>query len=1165
MAKTLSSASIATSQTILAAHVTQSIDALTGTDAYDITISGSLQTTGSVGISGLLSATPGITHQLTASNAVSASFASSATSASYADNVPAGGLPSGLLSSSAQIASDISGAFGATSASLSSRVAANEVVTAKTLVSSSAQIATEISGAFGAASASFSTRVSANESNISTNTTNITTLTSKTGSYAVTGSSVTFTNITASGNISGSATSTLSIGGTSTLAGNNTLGTNGAGSSHTVYGNSTFTDNLQTNGVFTANGNSILGNASSDEIKIFGDSTITGSLTVSGSTGYVETKFLVGGLRRSTSQGTDDVEINVNGDLLVNNKLRLAGNEIRTGGNQPIYFNNGNITSSYNISASGNIITSELQSAGNILGNKLSIGEYGASGGSISDEILISGSGLQRMSIESTDNAAGLRLKSPSTYNTFIDFEEGSDQRFIIGVLSTDDNFYISTGSALVSGSMFKANRATGDIEITHNISASAVSASTYHGDGSNLTGISSDPFPYNGDVVITGSLTVGDNSANDFDVIVDGGSIEIKRQNNNILRDYTSPGFSSGGAVIFGYRALGSQQGQNQTVAIGRDAGFAQLNSDYAVFMGYAAGGSSGTGDADQSTMIGAEAGYNAKAAGNTFLGYRAGYDIASGTNNIIIGHYAASGSGDLSSQLRIGSGSLTAISASLNTGDIIFPSTASAAYFSGDGSNLTNVSAFPFVGDAVITGSLLISGSTQQFRVESDDVILGSNAGALLDAGTDSFNVFIGTNAGAKASTGEDSVIIGKDAVSQGTYTGTAGVYIGLEAGRSAAGANYNVVIGDGALYSLTGGDNNVALGRYASYGVSTNSDQVHIGYNAGRAATVDKSILIGGEAGVQAGGTGNTAMGYKALRGGTGWTAITTILKNTAIGYEASKITTGARNTVMGYQAAVAATSADNNVIIGCSTAATLTTGDSNIIIGDGVDVASSGTTSELRIGSGSVITISGSLATGYLHDVKADNFIISSSGTVLPTIESSDGIAALKLKSGGSHAYIDMDEGADQRWIAGMYTNDNSYRIASGSAFASNTIFELEQNGQARFTAGVEISGSITYPNASISTKTGTSNTLTSDEHLVLIDASGGAVTIDLPDAGTYPGREINFKVTTAPGGNTITLQRQGSDTIDGATSNTALDAQWEALSVISDGSSQWLIF
>ena len=185
MAKSLSKSNIVTNNTILASDVSQSIDALTGAVAYDIKISGSLQNTGSVDIQGLLTATAGITHQLTASNAVSSSYA---ITSSYIDNVPASALPSGLISSSAQIASDISGAFGATSASLSSRVAANEVVTAKTLVSSSAQIATEISGAFGAASASFSTRVTTNEGNISTNTTNITTLTSKTGSYATTGS-----------------------------------------------------------------------------------------------------------------------------------------------------------------------------------------------------------------------------------------------------------------------------------------------------------------------------------------------------------------------------------------------------------------------------------------------------------------------------------------------------------------------------------------------------------------------------------------------------------------------------------------------------------------------------------------------------------------------------------------------------------------------------------------------------------------------------------------------------------------------------------------------------------------------------------------------------------------------------------------------------------------
>jgi hypothetical protein len=52
MAKELSKTGISTSSTIQAGHVSQSIDALTGTEAYDITISGSLTATGSVQIKG---------------------------------------------------------------------------------------------------------------------------------------------------------------------------------------------------------------------------------------------------------------------------------------------------------------------------------------------------------------------------------------------------------------------------------------------------------------------------------------------------------------------------------------------------------------------------------------------------------------------------------------------------------------------------------------------------------------------------------------------------------------------------------------------------------------------------------------------------------------------------------------------------------------------------------------------------------------------------------------------------------------------------------------------------------------------------------------------------------------------------------------------------------
>ena len=47
MAKNLSKSGISTSATAEAWHVTQSIDALTGAEAYNITISGSLNLTGS--------------------------------------------------------------------------------------------------------------------------------------------------------------------------------------------------------------------------------------------------------------------------------------------------------------------------------------------------------------------------------------------------------------------------------------------------------------------------------------------------------------------------------------------------------------------------------------------------------------------------------------------------------------------------------------------------------------------------------------------------------------------------------------------------------------------------------------------------------------------------------------------------------------------------------------------------------------------------------------------------------------------------------------------------------------------------------------------------------------------------------------------------------------
>jgi len=64
---------------------------------------------------------------------------------------------------------------------------------------------------------------------------------------------------------------------------------------------------------------------------------------------------------------------------------------------------------------------------------------------------------------------------------------------------------------------------------------------------------------------------------------------------------------------------------------------------------------------------------------------------------------------------------------------------------------------------------------------------------------------------------------------------------------------------------------------------------------------------------------------------------------------------------------------------------------------------------------------------------------------------------------------------------------------------------------------------------------------------------------------MPVAATYPGRQIFFKLTQAAGANTLTLQRQGSDTIDGATTYTDLDIQYESISTVSNGGTGWFIF
>jgi len=88
-----------------------------------------------------------------------------------------------------------------------------------------------------------------------------------------------------------------------------------------------------------------------------------------------------------------------------------------------------------------------------------------------------------------------------------------------------------------------------------------------------------------------------------------------------------------------------------------------------------------------------------------------------------------------------------------------------------------------------------------------------------------------------------------------------------------------------------------------------------------------------------------------------------------------------------------------------------------------------------------------------------------------------------------------------------------------------------------------------------------TKTG-NYTATAADYTIICDATSGAITITLPAASGATRRIYNIKKVDASG-NTVTVDANASETIDGATTN-VLSAQYSSVSIQCDGSNWWII-
>jgi hypothetical protein len=221
------------------------------------------------------------------------------------------------------------------------------------------------------------------------------------------------------------------------------------------------------------------------------------------------------------------------------------------------------------------------------------------------------------------------------------------------------------------------------------------------------------------------------------------------------------------------------------------------------------------------------------------------------------------------------------------------------------------------------------------------------------------------------------------------------------------------------------------------------------------------------------------------------------------------------------------------------------------------------------------SGANITAKGNVtldhATGIL---KADSAYVDKiedeAGTGAPTVQHSLNVTGNVDASGtvyGDNGYFDnlaneAGAAAPSATFGLTAAVDQDIACSGTGAFKGNHVEDaggvaaIDMSGaDVTLKGDIEVATGAAYISDTALTHVGSPHTLTTDNYLVTVDASGGAVVLKFPvtDGYTY-----HVKATGNPGANSITLQGI-TGTIDGAATNaTKIVNQWDHTSIIADG-------
>ena len=576
-----------------------------------------------------------------------------------------------------------------------------------------------------------------------------------------------------------------------------------------------------------------------------------------------------------------------------------------------------------------------------------------------------SGDGSQLTNVGGTGlwipNSAGIHTTVDvgiGTTNPSLPVTIGNTAKLSVGIVSTY-NLYAKdvnvSGDSTLTGDTFVGSA------ITMYASTGIVSATSFYGEGSNLTDVSWGSTPGSSSFITQGSQTAVGGDAGDWQVIAgywagccantntrnnvifgkSAGRKLVDGDRNVLIGDEVGCGLTTGMRNIFmgadvakesttgdyniglGYKTLRTSTG-SCNIAIGFCAADGNTSGTNNVIIGKNANSDVGVGGTDN-VWIGTDSGGYASGCCNTFVGAQSGYGVYNGTFNVGLGYQAGKSVIQQTAHYNVSIGAKAGLLGTTGSCNVFLGLCAGRAVSTGD----FNLFAGHKAGDAVTVGAC--------------NVYLGNLAGAGSTAGER--NIAVGQCAGYSNKTGSYNISFGSCA-GYTNETGVNNVFIGKDAGKISTDSN-NTFIGSSSGSKVTSGDSNVFLGTNSGLEATTAGCNIFIGANAGQ-----------GDSGQPIIGGCNIALGAfsgNELKDGT---------DNLFLGTRAGKITDdGISNVFLGYYAGSANGSGNCNVFIGNRAGDTNTTGNKNIAIGYNVELPNASTSCQFAIGNGTDRWIAG----------------------------------------------------------------------------------------------------------------------------------------------------------------------------------------------------------